>query len=297
MDKVRYTHLDCRDASHQQDNPEATPLASDRSSEDAAEEEYYFLSRRKKTLHRSHQSRWTVYISLLTVANLVCATISLYVFLGHQRIDLDAACAEHTTQYSPVLRDAKVKYAFTSFNGSFLQQDIYRLPGSVEVDAAWEALGVDYRAGVISTDEGLKSGLTPAHVQRADKYGGGFFVNVEGLHHLHCLESTVLQLRDYKALGTHAFKNDDHILQLHVSHCLDTVRQVLMCNADTGVLGQVWADRKHPAAFPDFNTRHKCKNYDDIRRWGEVRQEPPPDTLPNDYLKWPGPGDVLEVTP
>lgn len=43
------------------------------------------------------------------------------------------------------------------------------------------------RAGVISREQGLKSGLTDAHVQRADKYGGGFFVNVEGMHHLHCL--------------------------------------------------------------------------------------------------------------
>lgn len=33
------------------------------------------------------------------------------------------------------------------------------------------------------------SGLTSAHVQRSQKYGGGYFVNVEGLHHLHCLVS------------------------------------------------------------------------------------------------------------
>jgi len=42
-------------------------------------------------------------------------------------------------------------------------------------------------AGVISREDGTASGLTPAHVQRSDKYGGGFFVNVEGMHHLHCL--------------------------------------------------------------------------------------------------------------
>jgi hypothetical protein len=47
------------------------------------------------------------------------------------------------------------------------------------------------RAGIISTEAGLRSGLTTAHVQRADKYGGGFFVNVEGMHHLHCLVSLI----------------------------------------------------------------------------------------------------------
>ena len=45
------------------------------------------------------------------------------------------------------------------------------------------------RAGVIPAEEGPRSGLTSAHVQRSDRYGGGFFVNVEGLHHLHCLVS------------------------------------------------------------------------------------------------------------
>ncbi len=92
-----------------------------------------------------------------------------------------------------------------------MHEGIYRQKGSPEVDAAWEALGVDCknygitrlscnlpltvvpsadRAGVISLEEGLRSGLTSAHVQRSAKYGGGFFVNVEGLHHLHCLVSS-----------------------------------------------------------------------------------------------------------
>lgn len=45
-----------------------------------------------------------------------------------------------------------------------------------------------------------------------------------------------------------------------------------MCNADTGVLGQVWYDKNHPQAFPDFQTTHKCKNFEAIRAWGEMRQ-------------------------
>jgi hypothetical protein len=106
-----------------------------------------------------------------------------------------------------LLKEVKIKYEFRSFNGSFMQEEIYRRPAAPEVDAAWEALGVDCQfvfddagmasileltcmadsAGVISADQGLASGLTPAHVQRAVQYGGGFFVNVEGMHHLHCL--------------------------------------------------------------------------------------------------------------
>jgi hypothetical protein len=44
---------------------------------------------------------------------------------------------------APVLKDVDIKYSVKSFNGSFMQQTVYRLPGSDEVDKAWEALGVD----------------------------------------------------------------------------------------------------------------------------------------------------------
>jgi hypothetical protein len=45
-----------------------------------------------------------------------------------------------------------------------------------------------------------------------------------------------------------------------------------MCTVDTGVLGQFWFDRKRPKAFPDFNTWHRCKNFDDVRAWAVGRQ-------------------------
>lgn len=56
------------------------------------------------------------------------------------------------------------------------------------------------------------------------------------------------------------------------AHCLDTVRQALMCHIDTGVLGQVWIDPEEPTAFPDFRTKHTCKNYEDIREWAKHLQ-------------------------
>jgi hypothetical protein len=45
-----------------------------------------------------------------------------------------------------------------------------------------------------------------------------------------------------------------------------------MCNVDAAVLGQVWYNPEHPKAFPDFNTVHKCKNYDAVRKWAEARE-------------------------
>lgn len=43
-----------------------------------------------------------------------------------------------------------------------------------------------------------------------------------------------------------------------------------MCNVDTGVLGQVWTvdnSGKELQAFPDFNSKHTCKNFEDMKEW------------------------------
>ncbi|KAH8129504.1 hypothetical protein ACSS6W_002068 [Trichoderma asperelloides] len=214
---------------------------------------------------------------------------------------IDGACAKHTNRWSPLIRDVEIRYTSKEFNGSFMNENIYRQEGSPEVDEAWEDLGVDYRAGVISYEDGLASGLGTSFVQRAKKYGGGFLVNVEGLHHLHCLnlvrKALYFNYDRYKELGEHAFLNEEYILRRHITHCLDTVRQALMCHIDTGVLGQVWINPEEPTAFPDFRTKHTCKNYEDIREWAKHLQAPPLDQIPKDYLAPPNPNDVIVSTP
>lgn len=64
-----------------------------------------------------------------------------------------------------------------------------------------------------------------------------------------------------------------------------------MCMPDTGVLGQVWWDPQAPKAFVDFNTEHKCKNFDAIRQWAEERQIPA--QVANDFLQPPKEGDTI----
>lgn len=83
------------------------------------------------------------------------------------------------------------------------------------------------------------------------------------------------------------------------AHCLDIVRQQLMCTVDIGVLGQVWwqpHDKTVPEAFVDFNTKHTCRNYEAVRQWAEERQLP--EEVPDDFLAGPRPGDrILDHVP
>lgn len=282
-----------------EDEEASRPLA-DRVDESEEENEALASLQQRRSGQRSKWFAWLGGAVVLIATSVVSMQIGAYM-ARTSTAKLDSSCAEHTTQWSPVLRDVGIRYEWKEFNGSFMSENIYRKEGSPEVDAAWEALGVDYRAGPISTEDGLASGLDDTFVQRNKKYGSGFLVNVEGMHHLHCLnllrKSLYFNYDRYKKMGHHAFSNEDRILRLHVTHCLDIIRQTLMCNVDTGVLGQVWAGGESPAAFPDFNTKHRCKNYDDVRKWAEKLQAPPVSTVPPDYLKSPGPHDVIPVIP
>jgi hypothetical protein len=132
-------------------------------------------------------------------------------------------------------------------------------------------------------------------VQIHPKYGGGFPATIEGIHHLHCLnlirQSLYYNIDYYRSQGKGAFVNNEMIVRHHVSHCLDMIRQQLMCFPDTGIMGQVWWDQDHPKPFVDFSTKHKCKNFDAIRDWAKQRQIP--EKVPDDYLKPPQAGDTI----
>ncbi|MCJ1380834.1 hypothetical protein MMC17_003943 [Xylographa soralifera] len=248
------------------------------------------------SLSRTKPSRLPV--ALLFTLSLPIAAL-LGAWLGSQWFsDADSFCIEHVSQSSPVVKDLDITYEIVAFNGSLLKENIFRQDASFEVDAAWKSLGVDYRSAIVPADLADQAGLSPDHVQVSEKYGGGFPANVEGLHHLHCLnllrQGLYYNYEYYHSRGEDAFKNSDEILRFHVSHCLDILRQQLMCTVDIAVLGQVWWDKSSPKAYPDFNTRHKCRNFDAVRQWAKERQAP--EGVPQDYLKPPASLDDVYAT-
>jgi hypothetical protein len=104
----------------------------------------------------------------------------------------------------------------------------------------------------------------------------------------------------YRAQKEGAFVNSEYIVRVHTTHCLDTLRQVLMCNPDVGVLGQVWwqpENSTNPSAFVDFNTVHRCRDYEAVRVWAEAHQLPPEEQVDmSRFYKMPEAG-VLDAIP
>lgn len=102
----------------------------------------------------------------------------------------------------------------------------------------------------------------------------GYIAGVEVFHHLHCLNV----LRQYTWKDSYPddmipslFKlNTPVVARAHADHCIDTLRQALMCAADVTpylVYKAEPAPGSHVAAREDFQAYHKCRNFDHLLDW------------------------------
>lgn len=48
------------------------------------------------------------------------------------------------------------------------------------------------------------------------------------------------------------------------------IRQRLTCTADVGLVTAVWV-KDYSEPYPEFSTRHQCRNFDRIRDWALER--------------------------
>jgi hypothetical protein len=294
-------------------SPSHSPLPTKEVDESYSSDSDAFLLPSESTPKHQKRRQWPsiAYVFILVSSNLFAIIFTL--FISNRLFNADSFCSRHTSSYSQLVNELDITYSTVNYNGSFFHQTVYRGDASPEVDEAWEALGVDYRAMAIPADEAIKSGIAKDQVHIKEKYGGAYPANVEGLHHLHCLnllrQSLPWNIDYYKEKAEGPFSNPEHILKVHIckfpfvclmfpnltliAHCVDILRQQLMCTVDTGLLGQVWWNPEKPAAFVDFNTQHKCKNYEAIRKWAEERQLPPASMTPPDFLQTPQAGDTV----
>ncbi|KAI1179765.1 hypothetical protein F4777DRAFT_574590 [Nemania sp. FL0916] len=164
------------------------------------------------------------------------------------------------------------------FVGSFETKTHYRGPPSPELDAAWARFTtsdwVDGSAVVL----GIKpEDVTFARkdkeeewynstVQLGDDNGGGMMGTLEMFHQLHCLYPY------YKNTGG-VFKRPIEAQMFHIDHCLEIIRQVIMCNGDTGLITFHWVEG-NPVAYPDFNTWHSCRDPEAILASAKAHEAP-----------------------
>ncbi|KAH7109478.1 hypothetical protein B0J11DRAFT_601694 [Dendryphion nanum] len=151
------------------------------------------------------------------------------------------------------------------FDGRFWPESKFKGPPTPKRDEAWSEL-TNHGGGVykISKETLIAINASEHTVQFPDgTYAAGF----EIVHYLHCL--SFLRQATYED----AYKNkaspwtdSEATVRVHLDHCIDILRQKLMCDSDTGLVTFVWVKgRRKP--YPDFNVQKKCRDHSKIQSW------------------------------
>jgi hypothetical protein len=182
---------------------------------------------------------------------------------------------------SPYLRDDIPVYSPASvavepvilrFNGTLDFPSIYRGPPNPELDAAWARIAGDVLPTRMSLEEILKAGEadTPSKVKYPAKLDGDFMVSMEAPHQLHCLNLLrKATWPEYYRPADISFQDEPWIIRMHLDHCIEMIRQNIMCNADVTMITWDWVEG-HDIPYPNFNTRHQCRNYEKILDWADT---------------------------
>ncbi|KAF5005974.1 hypothetical protein FDECE_7619 [Fusarium decemcellulare] len=89
-----------------------------------------------------------------------------------------------------------------------------------------------------------------------------YITSLDVYHQLHCLNDIRKMVRDYNSTNGVLGR----LQTMHKFHCIDSLRQSLMCNADLSLIHWYWAD--HPGKhFPNATTTHVCRKWSKIEEW------------------------------
>jgi hypothetical protein len=109
-----------------------------------------------------------------------------------------------------------------------------------------------------------------------------YIASLSVFHHLHCLviisckskpvTDICRQNNIRKALYPDYYHYPpDEEEASHLNHCVEAIRQSLMCFSDTSVIVWQW-DVRSQQAKPKADVVHTCKNFGKIQNWGRMNR-------------------------
>ncbi|MCJ1308697.1 hypothetical protein MMC25_002351 [Agyrium rufum] len=298
---------------HDDNKEDLAPRFSD---SEKAENEGFDMSYNLKPTRHSRLPHFTANTAGIVTVMLIYGLSMYAAVLGTRTVqsrDDDGNLYRKTSAYSPVMDKIHIPLINKKIDASLFPEPgnpehIYRMRPSPEVDAAWERIShIGMHALTRQEVEDIGKNATECAKTMPDwGYGPDTFMGeVDVFHQLHCLDA----LRRTNVLNYDYYwgKNWGYeppvMFESHVDHCIDILRQNIMCNADMDMLTYNWRHTQHNP-FPDVGANKVCRDFDALLRWQEeveMKDEPakwekivrPADAV---LLEMPPHLDELEVT-
>ncbi|KAI1119770.1 hypothetical protein F5Y10DRAFT_291010 [Nemania abortiva] len=191
-------------------------------------------------------------VLLLICALLVCRAFLLPKCSSNQRSGQDTE-NNVVDSYSPANPIIEYHYKPMIFNDTrFVGR-----PGVV-----WEESMQNLLSGTlirISNDE-LKLHGAPSIPLKDGGYAAGLGVG----HNLHCVQ---FLFREISYPNLDPSNEEFDVLQSHADHCLDFLRQDVMCHLDYTLYSLYWGDQEPPLLLHRYPQRQKCVNWEKVHEW------------------------------
>ncbi|KZT37787.1 hypothetical protein SISSUDRAFT_819927 [Sistotremastrum suecicum HHB10207 ss-3] len=145
----------------------------------------------------------------------------------------------------------------------------YHGPPTDETDEAWDNL---YMIGLSRINE-VEASQIANWTERIPNDEDHFIISLDVFHQLHCLN----HIR--RALSPERYGPQMHTAPIipggppfdHVDHCLNILRESVVCNADITPNVFQWNEEKKQI-FPHFDSVHTCRNWESIMEWARGRK-------------------------
>lgn len=98
---------------------------------------------------------------------------------------------------------------------------------------------------------------------------GGYLASLDVFHSLHCVNKV---RKSYYSDYYHD-PNPIEDQQDHFDHCVDLLRQVIMCHGDISLHTYQWKD-DYRWPWPTMQTEHQCRNWDKLMEWSKEHSIP-----------------------
>jgi Mycotoxin biosynthesis protein UstYa len=98
---------------------------------------------------------------------------------------------------------------------------------------------------------------------------GGYLATLDVFHTLHCVN----KIRKSYYSDYYHDPNPLTDQQEHFDHCIDLLRQVIMCHGDLALHTYEWKD-DYRWPWPSMQTEHQCRNWDQLMAWSKEHHVP-----------------------
>jgi hypothetical protein len=231
----------------------ASPDTESLLSEDQLQEKpsLYLLSAKS-----SRNSRIKTYLHVGAVVFYSLLTILMWIWSVKIK-EREYECGK-SLPYSPA--QAAIHYEKQTIVHNLADKGKFRGPPRPEQDAAWDKL-LQYNNLRVQKEDLEKANITsvPLHDDQ-----GGYLVTLDVFHTLHCVNKV---RKSYYS----DYYHDPNPLpdqQEHFDHCIDLLRQVIMCHGDVSLHTYGWKDN-YRWPWPSMRTEHQCRNWDRLMSWSK----------------------------